>query len=414
MGAGYDGYNYQWINKNSGECMMQSVASLLQWLVSAATLPGTVELLALTLAAVSFKPRLNLAPPDPNTTLPRLAVVMPAHDEAVGIAACVANIKASLNHAEGCELIVIADNCQDDTAALARMAGARVLERHDTTLRGKGYALDYAFNILLAENFDGFIVIDADSRVDEALVGQFQLAFAIGMQAMQCRYRIANPDASRRARLQYIAWLAFNELRLQGREKLAVSVGILGNGFALSKAVLAAVPYEAGSIAEDMEYHLRLVNAGFQMHFLDSVTVYSDAPNESANASVQRSRWEGGRFRLMKEHIPALMQGVMQGKRRLLEPLAELLLLPLAYHVLLLLLILPLPLAILQGYALAGLLLVVVHVLIAIKYGGGGLADIKALATVPFYIAWKLTLMPKLLRNARNNAQWQRTERENP
>jgi cellulose synthase/poly-beta-1,6-N-acetylglucosamine synthase-like glycosyltransferase len=173
------------------------------------------------------------------------------------------------------------------------------------------------------------------------------------------------------------------------------------------------VPYEAGSIAEDMEYHLRLVKAGYQVHFLDSVIVYSDAPNQSANAAVQRTRWEGGRFRLIFEHVPALLAEVLHGKWNLLEPLAELLLLPLAFHVLLLLFTLLIPLALLQYYAGAALLLVVAHVLIALVLGGGGFKDLKALAIVPFYILWKLTLVPKLWRNAHQNAAWQRTDREN-
>jgi cellulose synthase/poly-beta-1,6-N-acetylglucosamine synthase-like glycosyltransferase len=392
--------------------MIPVLILLTQIIVLGLTLPGTLELLLLTLAAISPKKDLKIDHAQTQAPLPRLAVVMPAHNEAGGIAACVTNLQASLNKTTGCSLIVIADNCEDATAVYAAEAGARVLVRQDTVNRGKGYALDYAFKTLLAENFDGFIVIDADSQVDDALALNFQLAFAQGVDALQCRYRIANPEASRRARLQNVAWLAFNDLRLSGREKLNVSVGILGNGFALSRAVLEAVPYEAGSIAEDMEYHLRLVNAGYQVHFLDTVTVYSDAPNQGDNAAVQRSRWEGGRFRLIMDHVPALFMSVLRGQSRLLEPLAELLLLPLAYHVLLLLFTLLIPLPLLQYYAAAGLLLVVAHVLIAICLGGGGFDDIKALSTVPFYILWKLTLMPKLWRNARNNAQWQRTDRE--
>ncbi|MDD5274115.1 MAG: glycosyltransferase [Methylovulum sp.] len=392
--------------------MMAFIGLLGQWLLLGLTLPGTVELLVLTVAAVCLKQR--IPPPGlPQAPLPRLAVVMPAHNEAAGIAACVAHLNASLAHAPGCTLIVIADNCQDATADLASAAGARVLARHNDAQRGKGYALDYAFKTLAAENFDGFIVVDADSRVDAGFVSAFQQAFAQGEGALQCRYRIANPEASRRARLQYVAWLAFNELRLSGRENLKVSVGILGNGFALSRAVLAAVPYEAGSIAEDMEYHLRLVAAGVRVRFLDTVTVLSDAPNQGANAAVQRSRWEGGRFRLMREHIPRLFVQVLQGKSRLLEPLAELLLLPLAYHLSLLLLALLMPLPVVHYYAFAAVLLVLAHVLLAIKCAGGGFEEVKALATVPFYMAWKLTLMPRLLRNARDNAQWQRTDREN-
>ena len=173
------------------------------------------------------------------------------------------------------------------------------------------------------------------------------------------------------------------------------------------------MPYEAGSIAEDMEYHLRLVNSGYQVHFLDTVSVYSDAPNQSANAAVQRTRWEGGRFRLIIDHAPLLFKEVLRGHWNLLEPLAELLLLPLAFHVILLLFTLLIPWGLLQYYAAAGLLLVFAHVLIAIRLGGGGLSDIKILATAPVYILWKLTLLPKLWRNARENAAWQRTDREN-
>lgn len=376
------------------------------------TLPGSVELLLITVAALTAKKSPLAQPTADPATLPRLAIVMPAHNEAAGISECVANLLTSLQQTQGCTLVVVADNCQDATATLAAQAGARVLERFNDVDRGKGYALDYAFRTLLAEDFDGFIVVDADSRVDVGFVSAFQHAFANGIDAAQCRYRIANPEASRRARLQYIAWLAFNELRLQGREQLKVSVGILGNGFALSRKVLETVPYEAGSIAEDMEYHLRLVDAGYAVRFLDNVKVLSDAPNQGDNAAVQRTRWEGGRFRLIREHVPLLFKGVLQGKTRLIEPLAELLLLPLAYHLLLLLATLLIPLPLLQGYAVAALLLVVAHVLLAIVLAGGNRDDFKVLATVPFYILWKLTLMPKLWRNARNDAQWQRTERE--
>jgi len=377
------------------------------------TLPGTLELLTLTVAALFAKKSLVFERNIDKLSLPKLVVVIPAHNEAGGIAACIANLQASLQQTANCDLVVIADNCQDATAEVAAQAGARVLIRHNDQQRGKGYALDYAFKLLLAEDYAGFLVIDADSRVDAGLLAEFQLAFAQGVEALQCRYRIANPEQSPRAGLQYIAWLAFNDLRLQGREKLQVSVGILGNGFALSRKVLEAVPYEAGSIAEDMEYHLRLVNAGFRVSFLESVCVYSDAPNQDSNAAVQRTRWEGGRLRLIVEHVPVLAAAVLRGQSNLLEPLAELLLLPLAYHVVLLTLALFVPLAWVQIYAVTGLLLVVCHVIIAILLAGGGVKEFKLLATVPFYLVWKLTLLPRLWLNARQNAAWQRTDREN-
>jgi len=391
--------------------MTSSIIGLLTLFFIGLTLPGSCELLILTLAATRFKSRFQALAVNVNQ-LPRLAVVMPAHNEADGIADCVANLLLSIQQSPGCELVVIADNCQDATAELAKQAGARVLVRNDHERRGKGYALDFAFTTLLDEDFAGFIVVDADSRVSADFVSAFQQGFFQGEQALQCRYRVGNPEASPRAKLQNVAWLAFNELRLAGRDRLNVSVGILGNGFALSRQVLERVPYKAGSIAEDLEYHLALVKAGFAVRFLDSVVVRADAPNQGANASVQRSRWEGGRFRLIAEYSPALAKEVLNGQYRLLEPLAELSLLPLAFHVLLLLLTLMLPSQMAQTYALLALVLVAIHVWAAIITTGGGLKEIQALLIAPFYILWKLTLIPKLLRNIRHSSQWERTGRE--
>lgn len=391
--------------------MPSLIAGLLQFLCICLTLPGSIELLILTLSATQFKSRFQNVAVN-STDLPRLAVLMPAHNEAEGIVDSITNMSDSVQQSPGCELVVIADNCQDETATLAERAGARVLIRNNPDQRGKGYALDFAFTTLLEEDFAGFIVVDADSRVSSDFVSAFQQALALGEQALQCRYRVGNPDASPRARLQHVAWLAFNDLRLAGRDRLNVSVGILGNGFALSRQILERVPYKAGSIAEDLEYHLDLVKAGFKVRFLDRVIVSADAPNQSANASVQRSRWEGGRFRLMIEHIPSLFKRILRGQYRLLEPLAELLLLPLAFHVMLLLLTLLLPWQIVQFYALLALALVAVHVLTAIFTNDGGIKEIRALLSVPFYIVWKLALIPKLLHNVRRNSQWERTGRE--
>lgn len=391
--------------------MSTIIVNLMQTLSISLTLPGSIELLILTMAATQFNSRFQEISAD-EVDLPRLAVVMPAHNEAEGIIDCVNNLQASVQNTVGCELVVIADNCEDATAILAEQAGARVLIRNNPAQRGKGYALNFAFTTLLAENFAGFIVVDADSRVPTDFVFAFQQAFARGEHALQCRYRVGNPDDSPRARLQYVAWLAFNELRLAGRDRLNVSVGILGNGFALSRKVIENVPYKAGSIAEDLEYHLELVKAGFTVRFLDRVIVHADAPNQAGNASVQRSRWEGGRFRLMGEHIPNLFKQVIAGEYRLLEPLAELLLMPLAFHVLLLLFTLLLPWPVVQLYALVALVLVVFHVVTAIFINGGGGKEIQALLLVPFYILWKLALIPKLLRNISQNSQWERTGRE--
>lgn len=371
--------------------------------------PGICELLVLTLAGVLPRRQMEQTLEE----CPRLAIVVPAHDEEQGIVACLESLHISLGAAMSpVTLVVVADNCSDATAMKALESGARVLERHDPARRGKGYALDFAFRQLLPEGFDGFIVVDADSRVDGDFIRAFQISMAKGYDAVQCRYATLNSETSFRSRLQHVAWLAFNQLRLRGRERLGVSVGLLGNGFCLSRETLLTVPYDAASIAEDLEYHLRLVRAGKCVHWLDETTVYAAAPTQSRASAMQRSRWEGGRFRLIIDQVPVLCREVLRGRLALLEPLAELLLLPLAYHVLLLLILLVIPSLLAHTVAILGLLVLIGHIGAALILGGGGWREVVVLLWAPVYILWKLTLMPQLFRSAKKQATWQRTERE--
>ena len=121
--------------------------------------------------------------------------VIPAHDEASGIARCVESLRLAAT-AQTAEVVVIADNCTDQTGAVARSAGARVIERNDPAHRGKGYALEFAFRRLIAEGADAFLVVDADSRVAPNFIAEMAAALEAGAGAVQCRYLVANPGAS--------------------------------------------------------------------------------------------------------------------------------------------------------------------------------------------------------------------------
>ena len=369
-----------------------------------ACLPGSVELLLLSLGGVLP------SRPAPRGTAPhpRLAVVVPAHDESASIGACV----ASLTACEGShDVVVIADNCSDDTAALAEAAGARVLVRNDADRRGKGWALDFAFQRLLAEDYEAFAVVDADSRVDPDFVRCLSERLACGADAVQARYQVLNPSGSLRTRLMSVAFMAFNVLRPRGRDRWGLSAGILGNGFALSADTLRAIPYEARSVVEDLEYHLRLVRAQRRVEFADETCVFGEMPEGGSASGTQRARWEGGRLRMMRETAPSLSREVfLRGRWSLLEPLLELLLLPLSQHVMLLVVAAALPSS-LRAWALGGLGLVGLHVLAGLRVGGGGWRDLGALAGAPLYVIWKLTLAKALARASSSSADWVRTAR---
>jgi len=389
---------------------METVWSVVGILLCLVTLPGTIELAFLTFCGAMPR-RLQISSPESRQLL-NICVVVPAHNEEKGIGGCVSTLLACATGGNEVAVVVIADNCSDATAGQARLAGARVLVRNDGQRRGKGYALDHAFSILLPENHDAFLIVDADTGVEANFILATAELFGRGAEALQCRYLASNPGESVRSRLMHVAWLAFNVLRLRGRDYCGLSVGILGNGFGLARQTLEKIPFDADSIAEDLEYHLRLVRAGRRVRFCEATTVWSDVPAQGKMAAGQRARWEGGRLRMIREQTPGLAAEVLKGNLRLLEPLLELLLLPLAFHVFLLLVLLSVPTAVAGFFALTGLLVVMLHVAAALWVGKAGWRDVLALLAAPFYIVWKLTLGRQLLKSASSEAAWVRTERK--
>jgi cellulose synthase/poly-beta-1,6-N-acetylglucosamine synthase-like glycosyltransferase len=306
---------------------------------------------------------------------------------------------------------VVADNCSDDTALVAAGAGAGVLVRTNPTERGKGYALHFAFTKLQTQGYDCVLIVDADTVVATNFIVAAAGAMRDGAYAVQARYLVRNADEGMRTRLMRLALCAWNVVRPLGRERLGLSVGLLGNGFGLRSETLRAVPYLASSVVEDLEYHLSLVQAGFRVEFVNRTAVFGEIPTRGEGVKTQRSRWEGGRFRMIREKTPKLLRGVLSGKLIFLEPLMELLLLPLAFHVALLTIAALTPLPLVRDIGLAGMAVVVLHLTAAIVVGGGNWRDIGTLAMAPLYVVWKLAMIPSVLRNARSDNAWVRTRR---
>jgi hypothetical protein len=376
-----------------------------------AALPGTLELVLLSIGALLPRRKERTGPLG---RTPRLAVIVPAHDEELGIARCVESLLASDPHVD---VVVVADNCSDATAARAATAGARVLVREHADLRGKGFALEHAFRVLGdgvrgEGGYEAFVVIDADSIVDPDFVPVCRRWFAAGADALQTRYEVLNADETLRTRFMRLAFLAFNVLRPRARERMGLSVGIFGNGFGITRATLEAVPYRAHSLVEDLEFHVALVRAGRRVRFAEDTCVRAEMPVDAAGAGSQRARWEGGRLGLLFTSGPRLAVDVLRGRGRLVEPLLDLLLAPLAWHVL----VLCVALGLAQGtlatsLACAGLAAVVAHVGLALAVGRATATDLAVLCLAPFYVAWKVVNAPRILAAARPSAAWVRTRR---
>ena len=376
----------------------------------ALTLPGTLYLAVLTAASLRrpASPTATVA-----TTSLKLAIVVPAHNEGSHLLRTLRSLQVACEAQPLTQIWVVADNCSDNTADVARSAGVLVLERHNDAERGKGYALEYAFKNI--PHADWFVVVDADTDVEAHFVSTLRAHMQTGTAALQCRYLVRDALISRRGTLSEVAWAAWNVLRPRGREALGLSVGILGNGFALARSTLDQVPYTAKSIVEDVEYHILLVQHGLQVRWVDSTTVRGDMPTADAAAGAQRARWEGGRLRLALDRVPQLIWQSLTRQPRLLDPALDLLLLPLAMHVGLLVLALLLALWGTGAVALvAALSLVVVtwHVLTGLHLIEAQQDHWRALFQVPGYIVWKLLLTTKVVKAAGRKTEWVRSERE--
>lgn len=391
---------------------------LLHVLLAGVAVPVTATCLYL-LVMTLLSARMHLSAGSARTL--RFDVIVPAHNEALLIQRCVESLRQLHWPAKQVRLLVVADNCDDDTAERAANAGALVMVRNDPSRRSKGYALRFAFDRSRDDGqADAVVVIDADTQVSRNLLEAFAARIHAGAGAMQAHYGVLNPSDSWRTGLIAIAHGAFHTLRSQARERLGLSCGIRGNGWCLTHPLLAEVPYAAYSVTEDLEYGITLGLAGHRVHYVSEAHADADMVSGAQVAGRQRQRWEDGRLALTRSQVGPLLQKAWRDRRPVCLDLAlDLLVLPLSYVALGVfgLLITAtaaalwdaalqpwLWLALINGAALC------LYVLRGWQLSGRGVAGIRDLLHVPYYIGWKLAL----LLQRRDRKQWVPTQRGAP
>jgi hypothetical protein len=348
--------------------------------------------------------------------VPRLVVLVPAHDEEDCISEALRTITPELG--EGDRALVVAHNCGDRTAMIARARGAEVLEVRDEGTGGKPDALKAGLRHLDADPPEVVVVVDADCRAERGALRTLAMAAAESGGPVQGDYRFAAGEAGDFGALSSLAVLLKNVVRPLGLTRLGLPCLLNGAGSAYPFEQLRHAPHGEGSIAEDYQLAIDLAERGHRTRFVPEARVRSVLPARREAALRQRRRWEHGHLRLVFLTAPRL---VLRGLLRLdLGRLAlglDLLVPPLAF--------LAMGWAASAALALAALfvrgerapLLVVLTAgaLFAAGVGSGvarhgGPGDLaRTMRAAPAYVGAKLALYLEYF--TRRETRWRKTER---
>ncbi len=346
-----------------------------------------------------------------------LVVLVPAHDEERGIAVTLAAIRGQL--APGDRVLVVADNCADDTAAVARAAGAEVVERR-SDLRGKGYALGFGIDHLRADPPDAVVIVDADCLLGPDALERMAQELARSGRPVQALYLMLAPaDAGVGRRLAQFAWRVRNGMRPGGWNRLGMPCQLMGTGMAFSWDMLEDAQLANASIVEDMKLGIELATEGAAPLFCDAALVTSEFPDSSAATQTQRTRWEHGHLEMILREVPPMLRAAIARRDLRLAGLAlDLAVPPLALLTGLLVVdaLVAAAGAALGGSGVAlGLAVTLVAafggaVLLAWAVGGRDLVRLAELLAVPWYVLAKLPVYARFL--FKRQKAWVRTDRK--
>jgi cellulose synthase/poly-beta-1,6-N-acetylglucosamine synthase-like glycosyltransferase len=351
----------------------------------------------------------------------RVAVIVPAHNESLGIVPTINDIKPQLEI--GDRLVVVADNCSDDTGPVAIAAGAEVIARNDLTQIGKGYALGWAITHISVDPPDFVIFIDADCRIQSDAIGSLIGICGDLQRPVQACFLMKTPENSPIDHgFAEFAFLLRNWVRPLGLRNLGCPVQLMGTGMIFPWDVIRSAPLASGNLVEDLKLGLDLAVAGKAPCFFPSVTVTSDFPLTAKGTDSQRQRWVQGHLGMILKTVPRLM--FLAIARRNLDLLAltlDLLVPPLSLLGFLVVgSVVLTSLAAVFGassgvmvIAAANLLVFASAVLLAWRRFGRDILPAQALLSIAPLILKKFRLYGRIL-SGRTVAEWVRTDRGKP
>ena len=240
----------------------------------------------------------------------RFAIIIPAHDEALTILKTLQSCKALDYPEDKYSIFVIADNCTDSTEEIVLASNTQCLVRTNKEHRGKGHALAWGFDKLSKQDFDAFVIIDADCTIDSHALNVFNQYLANGELVLQANDVSSNPDDSAMSYAVTVGNVIENDLFYVAKDVLGLPVQLRGTGMVLSKKILQLFPWSADSVVEDMEYSMTLLKNGIKIRFIKEAKVSSDFPVHKEQLEVQRTRWAGNLGFGKKDAAKLMVEGV--------------------------------------------------------------------------------------------------------
>jgi len=349
---------------------------------------------------------------------PKVDVLVPAHNEAAEISLALKALLLQLTAQD--RLVVIADNCDDETAAVARGFGTTVLERQDAERRGKGYALDYGLRFIAAEPPEVVVVVDADCIAHPGAIDLIARLAATEVRPVQATY-LLNPSicSGPKDAVSALAFMVKNLVRPSGLDRMGLPCLLTGSGIAFPWSVICKATLASSNIVEDMQLGLDLAIAGHAPVPCLEAKVTGLLPQQQHAIKSQRTRWEHGHLQVLLAQVPQLLKASVWQKRLDLLALALDLCIP-PLSLLVMIWVVAMGGAFLAGLGgaswipatlliLEGLLILVSIVGAWIKYGRSSLPVLTLLA-VPLYVLWKIPIYLAFL--VRPQKKWIRTDRD--
>ncbi len=246
----------------------------------------------------------------------RFMLIIPAHNEATVVRNLIESLKKQNYKKELYDIYVIADNCTDNTAQIAREAGAIVYERFDEARKTKGYAMQWFLNQKIEEDapYDAFCVFDADNIVNENFLIAMNKKLCQGEDVVQGYRDIKNPTDSWVSAGYAIFYWTMNRFYHLARYNLGLSPLINGTGFMVKFDVVKPEGWNTKTLTEDIEFSLKRIIAGKKLGWATDAIVYDEQPVGFKQSWSQRTRWTVGHIQCMKEYTGLLALAVKEKK----------------------------------------------------------------------------------------------------